>query len=973
MAQKKFKQNFAVNFGGVDGLSSAIEDDAGKVNLADNFEFAPSNSIRGTPGYQHVALSAGMIAIFPYTYSRVTDQYDIKYQIASGTYPTQVGDTGSTRTAADGATIQKLIGINSQAWSLENLTIPVTRVSGTYPFTWYNAPESNAFKFKLFANGTQLLDQNVGMHLSPTTIYSLLGAIDGLAQLSINRFDRSVCPPCAIVNATGPTAFVASTDLGNTYTVTVQNSPHTFKVGDVITFPKYGQLIGGIVLAITATTITYLGRQVNVVTGDVLGYLGQDASAFPVQDTSIASSGTLNIIFPYWKAILEGDSSRIIAGSATSDYGAAYFWNQLLYASKSLGSFYAPMTSVNAQGCLYVAGSASILPLKTEGDQGSFAGQLTKIDGQQVTRASMRDPTVAITPVGAGVLTGTYRYRVFLRRVDAQGNILDGSAVGPQSTTLAAQNASLLIGCGTYADSSGFLTRSCYKAIGNESTGGFFYVDDSAGGPPPIQVGDPAVFLDSGGVLRRQVVTDYCQTAATISPAGVSIKVSGDPVTINNNAIISAGLTVVVLRTLAGGNQFYQIHEAPISGLGAGTYTFVDNLTDATVLANSPAYFLPPIGKERNASPACSLVCQHQGGLVVARGTANPNTVSFSAVENIEVFPLASNNFDIPSTQDGYITAIASDTNDRLAVFKRRGYYDVVGDLDGGNFSINVKNEGDYGIASQASLVRVKDSLIGLSDNGFVAIRDGELSANIFDDVNANLVNRPNSPFEWAVAVNDAYGRRYSCSILSSLTRAETIHYALDYSRGKIVPFSRRLNDNTDAAGGMAFIGKDLYHLSLVSQGVFKRLTPFTPTTTTGYPARTVGDFYYRDAFAGIFSLESNVINLGEPDVLNTPIRLRIWSIPNEYGMDGWVPFTMTLYARAGFNGFGNIGIPSGADTTTTITFTQPGFVDVKLSQNKKTHFYVVRFEGRLEKQAPFITGYELLYAENYKAEDLVK
>jgi hypothetical protein len=973
MANKKFKQNFAVNFGGVDGLSSVIEDDEGKVNLADNFEYAASNSLRGTTGYQHAALSAGMIAVFPYTYSRVTDQYDVRYQTASGVYPNQTGDIGSTKTTADGATIQKVIGINSQAWSLENLTIPVTRVSGTYPFTWYNAPGLSAsllptFRFKLFANGVQLLDQDVGTHTAPTTIYSLLGAIDALAELSINRFDRAVCPPCAVVNATGPTTFVAATPYGQSYSVTVLNSPHSFKIGDVITFPKYGQLIAGIVIATTATTITYIGRQVDVVTGDILGYLGQDASAFPVQDTSIASSGNLNVIFPYWKAILDGDSSRIRTGSTTEDYGGSFYWNQQLFLNKSLGSFYAPMTSANAQGNLFIAGSVNT-PTGIESNQGSYAGALIKIDGQQVTRAGIRDPSFSLATSGAGVLTGNYKYRALLRRVDSQGNIIDGSPV-QREITAAANSIGVTVGCGTYADASGFLVRGCLKAIANESTAGFFYVDNAGGGVPTIQVGDPVAFFDNANVLRRSVVTDYCATAATISPSGPSIKIADTTRTINDNAVISAGLTVVFLRTLAGGNQFYEIHEAPITGLG--TYTYVDNVADSTVSA-LPTYALPVIGKERNAPPPCSLVCQHQGGLVVARGRTVPNTVSFSTVDGIEFFPLASNSFDIPSTQDGYITAIASDTNDRLAVFKRRAYYDVVGDLDAGNFSINIKHEGDYGITSQASLARIKDSLIGLSDNGFVVIKDGELLANVFNDVNANLVNRPTAAFEWAVAANDAYSRRYSCSILPVLTRNETIHYALDYSRGNMVAFSRRENDFTDAAGGMVSIGKDFYHLSIASNTVFKRLSRFTPTTTTGYPARTAGDFYYQDAVAGRFSFESNVINLGQPDVLNTPIRLRIWSVPNDFSMDEWLPFTMKVYARAGTTSFGNIGIPTGADTEVSVTFAQPGFIDVKLAQNKKTHFYIVRFEGRLEKQAPFITGYEILYAENYKAEDLVK
>jgi hypothetical protein len=579
----------------------------------------------------------------------------------------------------------------------------------------------------------------------------------------------------------------------------------------------------------------------------------------------------------------------------------------------------------------------------------------------------MRGPSVAPATSGAGVLTGSYKYKAFLRRVDAQGNIIDGIAANPASITLAANAVTVSIGAGLYSNASGYLTRSCAKGSANESTAGFFYVDHGAGQAPIVQVGDPVAFLDNAGVLRRSVVTGYCATGAGYSPTMNSIKIADGTRTINVGSLISAGLTVVILRTLAGGNQYYELAEIPITGLGAAT--FADNISDTTLSAQAQ-FTDQPLGKEKNSVPSCSLVCQHQGGLVVARGFSTSNTVSFSLVDDIEFFPLASNNLDVPSTQSGYITAIASDTNDRLAVFKRRGYYDIVGDLDGGNFSVNVKNEGDYGIVSHTSIARVKDSLIGLSDNGFVVIKDGELFPNVFNDLNANLVNRPVSAFEWAVAANDSYGRVYNCSILERIGGNETLHYALDYSRGRITTFAKSYFDFTDAAGGMASLGENFYHLSQTSGCAFVRLKRFTPT---GSPTRTAGDFYYQDVYTPTFYFESNVINLGQPDVLNTPVRIRIWSLPNNSSIDAWLPFTLNVRGTAATALITFDGFPVSPDTNATITFNSPGFIDVKLAQNKKTHFYIVSFTAQLAKQAPFITGYEILYAENYKAEDLVK
>jgi hypothetical protein len=1003
MAQKKFKQNFAADFGGIDGLSSAIEDDEGKVNLATNFEYAASNSLRGITGFQRAANSSRMFGIFPYVYSRTQDQYVPRYQVASGVYPNQTGDTSSTKTTADGATIQKLIGINDQIWSLENLTIPVAVDLANYPFTWYNAPDgdpvSPTYKFNIFNTIATVATSLASINVQAITIYSLLNQLNALADFTINPFNRSRCPPCAIVRTSATLAPVGTTTYGTTYTVDVDNSPHTFRVGDIITFSREafpiggptGTLIAGVVTGVTLNTITYCGPPATVLVGDVLGYMGQAAATFPVADTSIASSGDVNLVFPYWKFLPEGDRSDL--PNTTIAYEGAFKSAKTLFNSRFQDSFYAPPNAVNNSGNLYIASSST--ESSSNSILSSYAGNLIRVDGQQPLRAGLPTPTISIGASG-GALTGVYKYKVFYRFVDAQGNIIDGPVFSVATQTFAANSLGILVNPpGAFARTYGFQARNCLKNTTETfASGAFFYVDDGTAGAPPfrapfLQVGDPIALIDSTlplaglgpggslvnpGTLVRSVITDICSEAATISPTSFSIKIAKTTsTTVNDNAPMSAGLTAVVLRTAAGGNQFYKLYETPIA---TSAIDFNDNVTDANLITQEQ-YVEIPLGKEHDTPPRCSIVCQHQGGLVVARGFNAPNTVSFSSVDGPEYFPLASNSIDVPSTQSGPVSAIASDTNDRLAVFKRRGYYDIVGDLDGGNFSVNVKNEGDYGITSHASIARVRDSLIGLSDNGFVVIKDGELFGNVFNDINASLVNRPTAAFEWAVATNDAYGRNYACSLPAvatlSGTRA-TIDYALDYSRGPWVAFGRKYLDG-GAAGGLVSLGSDLYFLNYSNNTVYRRHKRFTPTTTLSYPPRTEGDYYFQDVFNGVFILESNVINLGEPDVLNTPIRVRIWSIPNEYGTDGWLPFTLKVLGKAGTAGFGT-GLNFQGDTNAVISFTSngPGFIDVKLKQDKKTHFYILRLQtSGLPKQAPFITGYEILYSENYKAEDLVK
>jgi len=102
MPTKITKRAYATNYKGVDGLSSSIEPDEGAgYNRAVNYEWSVSNSLRGRAGCQTTGLigayddatastnifSGNFFGIFPYTYTRTQDQYDIVYQTAAGVYP----------------------------------------------------------------------------------------------------------------------------------------------------------------------------------------------------------------------------------------------------------------------------------------------------------------------------------------------------------------------------------------------------------------------------------------------------------------------------------------------------------------------------------------------------------------------------------------------------------------------------------------------------------------------------------------------------------------------------------------------------------------------------------------------------------------------------------------------------------------------------------------------------------------------
>lgn len=993
MSEKIFKQIFAKDFSGIDGLSSSLEEDLGAFNRAVNLEFSVGNSLRGRVGCQYTGMGGAItdsvatssifhgkpFALFPYNYTRTQDQYDIVYTTPAGAYPTQTGSHSTTVTTADGASIQKVVSINQQLWMLDTMNITATYVSGTYPFTWYTTVSGTTIHFILKANGVSILDVDLGDGINTaTSIFTLLNSIDALAGWAVSRTTRGTCPPYGI--ATNAAAVnLGSCTYGTRRRITC--SAHNFQPGDLITFPTTPMQAGFVTDINTAgTNITYAGAAYQPATGDILGYMNQAATAFPITTAATAASGNLTLSFPYWRYISEGDSAQ-----SAQNYGN-FFQSSYSYtttpATKTASSFFAPATSANASGNLYIAASG-----KPADGTNSVGNNLVKTDATTVVRAGLPAPALSITRTGAGNVIMPVNYKCFFRRVDAQGNITDGPVSNIANTGTAAANGafSLTVSGFLYSSFFGFQTRGCYK-FNTEApaANNYFYVDDNTGSFMAfLQPGDPLYYIETNtaqttgvaqdagfvspvGLLHKTRVTDYCPLVAVMSPLNSSIKVtdSDGVVSILNNSPISTGLTVVFLRTAVNGNQYYVLAEVPY--VGYASLTIYDNALDSALILKEQ-FIEPVLGKEHNNPPQCSLVTQHQGGLVVARGLTAPNTVAFSTVDGIEYFPTASNSFDVPSTVSGAITAIASDTADRLAVFKERAYYDIAGDLDGGAFSVNVVNEGDYGITSQASLKRVKNQLIGLSKNGFVTIHDGFLDTQTFAGLNARLLNQ-NYYFNWAVAENDGFNRNYVCSVP---TTGEPVTYLIDYSRAELHTFERSYTTKIDPATGFAASGNDFFHCSITSPySIYRRLPRFNGNSPSG---NNDGDSFIDNTNAISYILETNPINFEEPGQLKTPIRLRLWSIPNDYVIEGFVSFATLVEtgasAVASLVGAGNNNATSSSVIFATATQL---FKDVKLV-NCKCHFYIVRLTTNTIRTAPFWTGYEIMFAADYKKEDFVK
>lgn len=969
MADKIFLKYFSKDFTGINAECSAIEPEGDEVSRAVNLEWALSNNLRGRTGKQLAAAAGCFDFMYTHSYSRTTPKYVPKFQIGAAGWTPGIS---STAYAADGATVTELMAFNQDVWILDNLEIPITVTGGPKTVTWWaeSDPANSRILVKLTsASDTFTFNANTGLDV-PTNSYTLYHLING-AGTGINAsayfsvaMTRATLPPFGIVSGNQtPATLGFVTNFGYTYRFTL-NAGHTFNVGDPICFQDNAvtsscSLLSGFVTAINTagTNVTFaLGDwnyALDVKDGQVLGYLCNPAAAIPITAKRLEGSvSTFNLVVPYWRSI------------SYNRYSHLYLGHNVMARYITLSeTYYKQRTATSALGCCYFAHTNNTsYPEST----------LQKYDGQTISDAGCTTPTiVAASQASAlGTLTGTFKYKTFKRRIDAQGNIIDGTPTETKTFTITAGVSIVRLWTGVPTLNKGFLNGAFAPAGTN------LVVDDGAAGLSTFKVGDPICYIDSTSIPSWAAPITVSATPVlrrgwiTGERNGVEFQLDNMAYGIADNAWLSQAETTIILRTVNGGNTYYYHSEWPSSA-----QSFDDNLSDALLGANA-RFIEAEIGKEHNPPGFCSLVTQHQGGLVIAGARTTPNQVEYSTGTGIEYFPTASNSFNVPSTVKGPITALASDTVDRLAVFKEDSYFDVSGDLDGGSFSIQVITEGSFGIASQNTLQRIKDGiLVGLSNLGFVIVSNGRLDEQTFRTINARIIDQ-NWFVSRATATIDAFKRNYVCTIPKTNNYKDgNTTLVLDYSRARFANLEQDYNLNLQPTHGFSIYNDSQYSLNgyrtaLTNVGgtVWRSLERFT---TASSPTGDAGDSYIDHIYAIPYILETQAINFGEPSVLKTPIRLRTFSIPNENIIEGWVPWscvvTTTIFPDTAYLGS---GYPGGTTSTITFADTKNYFKDIKLVQSKCL-LYIIRFTTNVIRQAPFFTGYEILFSDSYKKEDL--
>ena len=423
------------------------------------------------------------------------------------------------------------------------------------------------------------------------------------------------------------------------------------------------------------------------------------ASLGAVAKATLASASPLSFISTVLPSSASvGATSTIPGGSGTVGVDMLDFEN---------------IVGINADNCFY-------LPL-------GKAGAPLKYDGLRLYRPGLprlQLSSVADTGAGATFAAGSTRiYRAVFWRVDNKNNQIygpysdDALAVATHTVGGAPTNITLTIKTlerssnnANYGNSLAYNPRT---GIVNGGQVGVTTITTDAGNT--FEIGDTVYFLDRAtSTYVTRVLTG--RTSTTITFAGA--------VDVNDNDVIS-NIRIQIQRTENNGIDFFEVANIPHDGTqGTTTQAYIDSTADANLgdaIEEQDKLPEPPIG--------ASFACVHQGLVVYAGLEGDPVGFAWNdPAWGREAFPSASNRDQVLGGQGGAITAIFSESDSCLAIFKQRAYFRIEGDLASGQYTITEASQNRLGVASQASIVKTEEGIFAISLEGPVLIAGGAIS-----------------------------------------------------------------------------------------------------------------------------------------------------------------------------------------------------------------------------------------------------
>lgn len=330
------------------------------------------------------------------------------------------------------------------------------------------------------------------------------------------------------------------------------------------------------------------------------------------------------------------------------------------------------------------------------------------------------------------------------------------------------------------------------------------------------------------------------------------------------------GVTTIILRTkelgAGGGSVFFVVADNV-----ALDSDFFDAVPDADLVEDFP---LPPF--ELTASTQARYVDIWRNSLVLTGFPADPDLVLYEDIEYLEGFSL-SNSFLTQSRQGGENSGIKSQDNS-LFIFKEESITLVTGDLNTGQFQVDLLTEEGIGCVSNASIIESQGRIWFMSREGVYSValdglkeESGDLSPIFEKEFAAEDLRR-------TVALNNTLDGRLLFNVsqtpadqpsAASLEGNKTYCYNIQLGKWFIW-------DTVDFSGGISIKGRDIWFLGQFS-------TAGINSIALKRFSRTFTELDFADRGEPIIArYKSNWETLGEPSIPKKFVRMKIFSVDNE-------------------------------------------------------------------------------------------
>jgi hypothetical protein len=708
-----------------------------------------------------------------------------------------------------GETREELLCLVRSLFQLKEYTFQITRLSGSDIWSWTCDLDvgTSRWYWAIQQDGVELWrrDLGTGLEESPFTVRDLFDAINAAPPL-VGKFSAT--------SFTGLWGRIAATGTFSTLPMLTSN----YGIGDLVTVWMNGVSSGLYLeraLVLTPGLLLGLSRAITVSAGQYTGVAAVPAATIPLN-----FSGRNEVRYSAWEAVRTN-----YKGADQPDPFSP------MHSDQNLNRLTARLPQIlNERQKAYFFGTSVGTPSAVYHDTPHT------FDGRFFYRAGLRaheNPAqFSFDYSGPNVLpVGRYGVKIHYRFYDQQGNFVDGPLTDLIYVNSGAAFRHLLIRLANIPPSEGYNVLGA-RVVGAQNTGPGAINPITVQAPHQFRVGD-RVFINHPDVQASYILATplttyrpvYTALVSAVTPTTISLDIPFLPLA--DLQWISSGMILRVYQTKPDGVDMYAVAESVndpdfylvTDGSGPGIHIHAQvpetNLGPKLI---EPTHVQAPM-------PKAGVACTHQGALVLSAIKGEPNSVYVSVAGAPETTPTL-NQLIIPSGILGPVTAVASDSDNRLAVFKERGHYSITGDLPRLAVSVASPNEGDYGISTHAALTKGKDALVGICPLGPIRIKDGIIStefsrfvspkwkgrtdlqpdrSRVFNDSTSESVIFYTPP---AISVATSY-RDYN---IEAITADSGAFYAFDYDSNAW--FDRFYPSGYSVSGGMANYHGMMHHLS---------------------------------------------------------------------------------------------------------------------------------------------------------------